>query len=423
MEPVEQTKKSNVLMLLSIFVMAILVVSVFFFSNQNQKEQISETRAALPSASSGGSSPVLIAPAVIIDYHNVDASVIPQTYLALAQQKNLVFDHHSVGTNIMAGMATLQGQNSTRYGFVSQWAPPPDWFTTHHNTGINIGEFSDGTNGYPQEKIDGFNTTMRGGLGNLANLAFMKFCFTDIYDGDQVHSGLTNWTSYKNMMLSLIATYPNTKFIWFTMPLENASPNFNSDNHQKGVFNNYVRQYVQTNGGTLFDLASVESHDPNGNPVVDRNGDEGLWAGTGPNYDNGYAVQGDNHLQGSGQVRMANTMWWMLAREAGWSGSGTQPTATPTPIIWPTRPLDQNLGASDITNDHKVTISDFNLQHRYIGTVCASTDYNCMRADINCSKNVNVSDASIMSTNFSLTVPTLTPLPPPPCAYYVTPTP
>ena len=80
-------------------------------------------------------------------------------------------------------------------------------------------------------------------------------------------------------------------------------------------FNDRVRQYCATHGKVLFDLADIESHDPQGNPCYDDLGYEGLYAG--------YAVDGA-HPTDIGQIRLASAVWWLLARIAGWQVAPTR---------------------------------------------------------------------------------------------------
>jgi hypothetical protein len=88
-------------------------------------------------------------------------------------------------------------------------------------------------------------------------------------------------------------------------------------------FNDYVRAYVAANGGILFDIADVESHDPSGNPIS-AGGYEAMY--------NGYSTDGA-HLNTTGRQRVARAMWWLLARTAGWAGADDWISITAAPGV------------------------------------------------------------------------------------------
>src|SRR6476620_5366089 len=202
MKPNRNSLGRSFALVISLLGIVVPAFSVVVFAGNAHGKQLEQTQ---PNVDAPALTTTPVA-AVVVDHNTVNAALIPQSYLNAAAQKNVVFDHHSIGGNIMTGMGTLQSQNPARYSFVSQFAPPSDWFTTHHGTGINIGEFQDGDNYYPQTKIDGFDSTIRGGIGNVVNIALMKFCFVDIYD--DAANGLSTWNSYNTMMTNLMATYP-----------------------------------------------------------------------------------------------------------------------------------------------------------------------------------------------------------------------
>jgi hypothetical protein len=72
-----------------------------------------------------------------------------------------------------------------------------------------------------------------------------------------------NATTYVNMMSALEAQYPETVFVYATMPLTDKEDNANVLRNQ---YNDAVRDYCEANGKLLFDIADIESHDPTGTP-------------------------------------------------------------------------------------------------------------------------------------------------------------
>ncbi|MCA9924122.1 MAG: SGNH/GDSL hydrolase family protein [Anaerolineales bacterium] len=255
-------------------------------------------------------STAMAAPAILVDHDAVDAAQIPQTWLDAARELDTFFAHKSVGNNILDGMADLQTQNPTRYTLDVAVAGA-DWFAG--NSGIL--HQSLGTNGLPETKIDGFDTFIRGGY-HAADVAMMKFC-----PGDTLPFGTMPaaeiWTRYRDMMAALEQAHPDVVFVWWTMPIAIGSDDRGND--EKEIFNGLMRDYCDANGCVLFDIADIESHDPNGNPVVSPAGYEAMWAG--------YASDGA-HLNEVGRQRVAAAFWWLLARTAGW---GDEPPPPPDP--------------------------------------------------------------------------------------------
>jgi hypothetical protein len=75
-------------------------------------------------------------------------------------------------------------------------------------------------------------------------------------------------------MAALESANPGMTLVYATMPLTNTS---NSDNIKRNVFNDAVRTYCSTNGKFLFDIADIESHDPNGTAVTFADGGQTYW--------------------------------------------------------------------------------------------------------------------------------------------------
>jgi hypothetical protein len=79
-----------------------------------------------------------------------------------------------------------------------------------------------------------------------------------------------------------------------------------SDNATRGAYNAQVRSYAAANNKPLFDIADIESHDPNGNAVL-HNNHEAMYGA--------YSSDG-GHLSTAGEARMAGAIWWLMTRVA-----------------------------------------------------------------------------------------------------------
>ena len=159
------------------------------------------------------------------------------------------FAHASVGGNMMSGIVELRAVNTNFYQFqsVSGSDTPP----TTTPTGA-VYEHNRGNPGW-QAKFDQFQSCVSNGWRfPLVNLAMNKLCYIDP-DADL--------TYYVNSMTVLEAAYPETVFVYATIPLTTGTDN---DNYLRNVYNDDLRDWVRTNSRVLFDIADIEAHHTNG---------------------------------------------------------------------------------------------------------------------------------------------------------------
>lgn len=159
------------------------------------------------------------------------------------------FAHASVGDNMMDGITDLNTADAGRYQFqrASEDATPP--------AATGVGRIYDYARGNPgwSAKVTTFTNYVRNGWRYpKVNFAANKFCWID-QDADV--------DTYINSMSVLEAMYPETLFVYVTMPLDTSS---DYDNYLRNVFNTRLRGWVTTNDRVLFDVADIESHDTNG---------------------------------------------------------------------------------------------------------------------------------------------------------------
>lgn len=195
------------------------------------------------------------------------ASSIQPAIEALARHR-VYFGHQSVGYDILAGVADLLKNLPGNTLRVVDSADPREL----SQPGIVHSKV--GTNTDPLSKLQAFANAMDAGMGQIADVALMKFCYVDIESHTDVPA---LFSRYKDCFSSLAARYPRTTFAHITAPLTSRPGGLKSfiklsmgkplwgdeQNRRRHEFNERLRATYGTEG-TLFDLASFESTDEHG---------------------------------------------------------------------------------------------------------------------------------------------------------------
>ena len=255
-----------------------------------------------------------------VDHTCVDAARIPRAYLDTVRNLDVFFCHASVGMGMLSGLRTLGNADPARYTLTQAGTgTPATWFDTGNGLIDNIDWAGKGGNGNPLGKVAGFQELIANqGYGARADVAFMKFCYIDFGPSTNV---ATVWAAYRDTLQTLETAYPAVTFVWLTTAL-NA---LGTDGNKRSEFNKLVRDHCQNQGKPLFDLAAIESHDPDGNLALDDHGQETIYAGY--TDDNG-------HFATPGRDRVARALWWLFARVAGWPVAPTEvQLQTKTPVL------------------------------------------------------------------------------------------
>ena len=183
-------------------------------------------------------------------------------------KKRVYFGHQSVGNNIWDGIKVLVKE----YPFIKlNFVETPEYDTP----GGFFAHFQVGENKIPQSKIDAFSNNMNKGLGKVADIAFFKLCYVDITSETKVEELFTN---YKNKMQILKKTFPDKIFVHITIPLRIVQTGIKvwiknkigraiggyADNIKRNDYNDLLLKEYQGKE-PIFDLAKVESTDPDGN--------------------------------------------------------------------------------------------------------------------------------------------------------------
>jgi hypothetical protein len=187
-------------------------------------------------------------------------------------QTKWYFAHASVGECIMEGVANLHLANPSFYplqGNSASSSPPGTTqagviYTDDRGNPVYYGD-------YPV-KLDLFQTAVNNGWHFPAvNIAMTKFCFIDIWYATSSSTVASLLNSYVNSMTNLEAAYPQTVFVYATMPLTTTNYQYSTidtgafDIYWRNVFNDSLRAWCSANNRVLFDIADIEAHDTNGN--------------------------------------------------------------------------------------------------------------------------------------------------------------
>lgn len=226
------------------------------------------------------------ASAAVVDHYSITVvSSLPQATLdKVASELNFFFAHASVGRNMRDGLMALNSSDPTRYSltYVMDDQNPPA--TT--SKGI-VYDYDRGNPGW-QGKVDSFEeyATTRGWATSV-DVMMNKFCYIDQE---------ATFSYYATSMSQLEILHPDTVFVYMTMPLRVEA---DSDNILRNEFNDALRQWALANDKVLFDVADIESHDPDGNAITFESG--------GTVYQrlyDGYTYDG-GHLNAIGSERVA----------------------------------------------------------------------------------------------------------------------
>ncbi|OQX08437.1 MAG: hypothetical protein BWK76_23600 [Desulfobulbaceae bacterium A2] len=220
----------------------------------------------------------------------------------------IFFSHASVGSNIVGGMQSLHSGNASKYQLqtASDNGTPPS--TTNPGT---FYEYSRGNPGW-QQKIDLFDTYVDNGWRSPnVDFAMDKLCYID-QNADVDY--------YLAAMAALEAAYPDTNFVYWTMPLTTST---GSDNVLRNQYNDAVRAYAALHDILLLDIADIEAWNPSGV--------EQTFLYSGSSYQrlySGYTSDG-GHLNSAGALRVATGIYSLV----GLSLEGPEPVPEPATMV------------------------------------------------------------------------------------------
>jgi hypothetical protein len=245
-----------------------------------------------------------------IDHRHVDqAASIPQPVMDAIGKQRWFFTHASLGQNCLLnkGIDGLHQEDSSRYKLVRVQVEPA---------------FSPEPNPPPSSSADGTiyhwprgQTDWRGKLDMLdkairdkgwrspaVNIVMDKLCFID-YQAQAM--------AYLDRMAALERDYPDTVFVYTTIPLlrtdRDDRPEWRDCNVLTNNFNKAMREYCASHNKILLDIADIEAHAPDGKEHTFMHGGE-TYQALLPEYAQGTS----NYLNDVGSRRVA-LAWYATA--------------------------------------------------------------------------------------------------------------
>lgn len=223
--------------------------------------------------------------------------------------RRILFGHQSVGANVLDGIQQL-----------AQSAGVP-LRITEASTATKVGAATFGhvpvaENGNPLKKFESFEVAM-GQESTSLDIALVKLCYVD-FSADTDAKAL--FAKYRETISRLRSRHPGTTFVHVTAPLTDVqggpralakrlvgrAPYGVLENMRRNEYNELIRQ-TYSGREPIFDLARVESSEPDGRPVtVDWNGK--TIPALAPQYTND-----GGHLNAVGRLHAARELISILA--------------------------------------------------------------------------------------------------------------
>ncbi len=265
---------------------------------------------------------------LIIDHRSVALfNQIPDQYENAAENLRITYMDRSVGQNISDGLTCLASPNwesspsHCRRDYIDSSLTEWKTFTTsdsnipeailfpggNDRSNINV-VFAMGT---WEEDLKAFISAFPSYASNNDIITFQhnylhvaagstidNVYFDPSYSGTNIYD-----------LMALETQYPNKTFIYWTSSLALTIGTADAQS-----FNDQLRDWAAENGKILFDVADIESHNPDGSACRNAQGYEILCQR--------YTTETDGGHLGSvsaGKLQIAKAMWVMLAQIEGWN--------------------------------------------------------------------------------------------------------
>lgn len=230
------------------------------------------------------------------------ATTVTAGQLTAAARTRVFFGHQSVGMNLVDAIPKVYADQGVNAPAITQDTAPEGSAGFVH---AFIGE-----NTRPETKLAAFDAALRGGMAGKVDVAFMKFCYIDVTAGTDVDA---LFAKYRDTLAALQRDHPKVRFLHVTVPLTTIRSQSGlkatlkrvlgrgdgdaADDAARERLNALIRKEYPAD--RLFDLAAVESTDPDGARVAGTLDGKDVYA----LYD-GYSTDG-GHLNDLGAGRAA----------------------------------------------------------------------------------------------------------------------
>lgn len=226
------------------------------------------------------------------DWYNNQSSDVFENILRL----KIFFAHASIGNNMIDGIKALHDFDAAKYPLIAvkEDGTPPEKTIDGY-----LYEYYRG-NPCWTEKLNIYKTyTVNGWRYPAINISMNKLC---AIDEEAI------WETYLDSMLAIEAAYPDTIFVYFTIPyFTNTRDSYS--NTLSNIFNNKLRSWIaRQNNKVLFDIADIEAWSPTG--VHQTFADNGIIYET--LYD-GFTDDGI-HLNASASQRVATGLYSLFGK-------------------------------------------------------------------------------------------------------------
>jgi hypothetical protein len=256
------------------------------------------------------------------------------------------FAHASIGDLIMEGMTNLHSTNGSFYQLqcvpITNVPPTTTNGIIYSNNHVHLAD--NDYIGDAQYAMTNFQSSVSNGWHYPAvNFAMNMLSFLDIWYYNTTNGAAALLAAYVKSMTNLEAAFPQTTFVYVTMPLTTLTYQFEIDvepldGYWRDYFNDSLRTWCATNNRVLYDVADMEAHETNGTICTFTYSNivcEQLWPPDNQGGDACCGEVGDGaHPTNFGAEEMLARGFYALAAAFAGHNSTTLLTSSTNPAIY-----------------------------------------------------------------------------------------